>query len=27
LRSTISNHLDEISVRRATRDAIPIAFN
>src|SRR3954469_5760372 len=27
LRTTISNHLDEISVRRATRDAIPIAFN
>jgi DNA-binding transcriptional LysR family regulator len=27
LRSTIANHLDEISLRRATRDAISIAFN
>jgi DNA-binding transcriptional LysR family regulator len=27
LRAAISNHLDEIAVRRATRDAIPIAFN
>jgi DNA-binding transcriptional LysR family regulator len=27
LRSTIANHLDEVSLRRATRDAISIAFN
>ena len=27
LRSAIANHLDEVSLRRATRDAISIAFN